>query len=783
MTKSPTSNLFGGPPSEANNHVVHTTTDEMPEYVAATTIADQQKTTRGWRTSIYKFYFPLVAANGDTRNPYQCIRHMLAIVGKHCNNQFKVLPKNDKDDKYEPIAIWTDFPSSKDAATAYLFNVRYPQQNFGKRSGAVDFVAELRVTTTHSASWLKQQSTLVTEFKRHKYWLKAREDAPTVPIRPIIWLGGPDPDNCSTANLRSLLQAKAPNAEFLHLEKHRLTARPDGQKKVFVTHVIKVSAPTDAAWSTSRQLLNYLNTVPDDQKPVQLRGVKGVPMSNKDISKPELAAAITEQNKYLDHSAAVQIVNVWKLDTQVAITDALLESLETYDLGEMTEPIPIRPFINNPVDEKTTIRDLLYAMILSRPDISSTVIRDDYIRGRSWNLVCDSEAAQQASNVADTFLSAMTSALSPSIVAQLCGSNAPHSLDKQPRIEYIKKYEDDETVLKPTFGSNLKEFAAQYGVPLDAPTKTTTTDFSKPPRVTFAQAHLQRTRVLGTDRASWAAVVYKAAFDQPEPSKSPFQTTRRKRQARTTNTTTPATTQPAAATTPTTSAPTTTPPTDNPTDAPAQATPSQTQHSAAPPPTSQYQLKVDAMEVAIAQMQESQTSLDTTIHKLENNVAKISTSVEVIAKSQRDLQTKFDAFLQTSHDAKKTQQQDIERIIQDTMHDHVYPQLTAMLDETNDKVAYLETLLHRDTPSHYESDSDEETAPTPMDTSTSSEVTGHKHRGSPSRIIHTPPPKRASRELRFSPTATPGRSDLSLPPASQECSGFTEQSQLSGGSE
>ena len=68
---------------------------------------------------------------------------MLAILGKQCKNQFRVLPKNDKDAKNKPIAIWTDFPSSKDAAMAYLFNTKYPQQNFGARAGAVDFVTEL----------------------------------------------------------------------------------------------------------------------------------------------------------------------------------------------------------------------------------------------------------------------------------------------------------------------------------------------------------------------------------------------------------------------------------------------------------------------------------------------------------------------------------------------------------------------------------------------------------------------------------------------------------------
>ena len=86
MTKSSTATSFGGPPSEANNHVEHTTTNDMPEYVAASMLAAQETTVRGWRTSIYKFYFPLVATNGETRNPYQCIRHMLAIIGKHCKN-------------------------------------------------------------------------------------------------------------------------------------------------------------------------------------------------------------------------------------------------------------------------------------------------------------------------------------------------------------------------------------------------------------------------------------------------------------------------------------------------------------------------------------------------------------------------------------------------------------------------------------------------------------------------------------------------------------------------
>ena len=130
-------------------------------------------------------------------------------------------------------------------------------------------------------------------------------------------------------------------------------------------------------------------------------------MSNRDILKPALAAAIMEQNKYLHHSAVVQVVNVWKLDSPPAINDALMEALANYDLDEMTEPVDIHPFIDNSAAETTTIRDLLYAMILSRPDISSNLIRNDYIRGHSWNFVCDLDVVQQVSFVAATFLGAL----------------------------------------------------------------------------------------------------------------------------------------------------------------------------------------------------------------------------------------------------------------------------------------------------------------------------------------------------------------------------------------
>ena len=784
MTTTNTNPTFDGPPSDATNHVEHTTTDEMPAYIANSALRNQEKTIQGWRTSIYKFYFPLVANTGETRNPYQCVKHMLAILGKQCKNQFKVLPKHNADDKNEAIAIWTDFPTSKEAAEAYLFNTKYPKQNFGARAGAVDFVTELRVSTIHSASWLKQQAGLVTEFQRHKYWIRAREDTPPVPIKPILWLGGPDPDNCSTSNLRALLQSKAPTAAFLHLEKHRLTSKPDGQKKVFVTHVLKVSAPTDTAWSASRQLLSYLNDVPDDQKPAQLRNVKGVPISNRDITKPALAAAITEQNKFLDHSAAVQMINVWKLDSKITITDALLEALANFNLDEMTEPTDLRPFISDLNDGCTNIRTLLYALVQGRPDIDSNLIRDDYVRGRSWNLVCDVDVVQAVSYAAETLLGALNRAMSTTTVARICGSNKPQSLDKQPRVEYIKHYEGDGTILHPTFG-NLKEFSEQYGVPLAAPKKPNTTDFSRPPRATFAQAHLHRTKVVTAERASWAAVVYEGAFAQKEPQTNPFQSRgrRKKKKQQTQQSQNTTTQQPTV----------TTPPTDTPTDAPA-ADPSPTSppphqpSDTSPPVTSQYQLKVDAMEVAIAQMQESKASLDATVQRLEANVEKISSSVEVIAKTQTDLQKKFESFMEVHNTAKENQIDEITTLIDDAMHKNVYPQLNTLLDRTNARLDSLEAAVTQPTAHNMDttpSDNnpygildDEMTDSTPPHY-----VSGQKHSGSPSRSQRTPPSKRTSRSPPMATTATPGSDSSQLFPASQDYSGFTEQSQLSGGSE
>ena len=277
------------------------------------------------------------------------------------------------------------------------------------------------------------------------------------------------------------------------------------------------------------------------------------------------------------------------------------------------------------------------------------------------------------------------------------------------------------------------------------------------------------------------AVVYKAAFDKDEPAKNPFQAQRKTRR-NVHNTTTPQP-EPASTTATDTTATPSTPPTDKPTDAPAQPTPETPIQTNSPPePQSQTPSKVDEMELAIVQMQDSQSSLETTITKLETNVDKISTSVGLIAKSQSDLQKKFEAFMENSQADKKRQQTEITSLLHDAMHEHVYPQLNALFNETNDRFAYLETLFERIAPpsSSSSDNGSDEYEQTPMDTSTTIDVSGHKHSGSPSRTKSTPPLKRASRSLTFSPAATPGSPEVKYFPASQAFSDNEEQRSLRG---
>ena len=195
------------------------------------------------KTSIYQVYFliELSKQNPTPYNPYRCVKHILAILEKNCE-QLHVLLKDDTDSANKAICLWTDFPSTKEAASAYLFNISYPSQNFGACAGIVKFRTEFRVLCSSSVKWMKKSPAMLAELDRHKYSITGRANGPTVPMRPILWLVQPDPDNYSTAQLKKLLLQQLPVNTALHLEKHYLTSRPNGKTKVFVMHALKVLA-------------------------------------------------------------------------------------------------------------------------------------------------------------------------------------------------------------------------------------------------------------------------------------------------------------------------------------------------------------------------------------------------------------------------------------------------------------------------------------------------------------------------------------------------------------
>ena len=146
--------------------------------------------------------------------------------------------------------------------------------------------------------------------------------------------------------------------------------------------------------------------------------------------------------------------------------------------------------------------------------------------------------------------------------------------------------------------------------------------------------------------------------------------------------------------------------------------------------------------------------------------------------------------MEAQHTAKQSQSNEISTLMVDSMNKHVYPQLDSLLRQSNMRIQNLEQALHGDNGSaadisagssdqnRYSILDDEMT-----DASSPASVSGQKHGGSPSRSHRTPPPKRTIRSSPLNAAATPGTPSSNIVPASQNISGFTEQSQLSSGSE
>ena len=612
------------------------------------------------KTSIYQVYFPIELSkkNPTPRNPYRCVKHILAILAKNCD-QIHVLPKDDTDPANEAICLWTDFPTTKEAASAYLFNISYPSQNFGARAGIVNFRAEFRVSCSSSVKWMKKNSAVLAELARHKYSVTGRADGPTVPMRPILWLVQPDPDNCSTAQLKNLLLQQLPVNAALHLEKHRLTSRPNGKSKTFVTHALKVLAATSTAWTTKKTLDKYLNDDLDTEKPIPLRGVRSAGLTDKDISKIDLAMLITVQNKHLNSTVAVQIANVWHIDKSFKLPMQLIDTLATENLAEEYDANEVCDFLRNPDSSHATIRELLYAVIEAREDIQEPTIMADYVRNGKWNIVCKKENVQTVTDILDWFLTVIGRVMGVEELSTICGSFRPYDQNQQPRVEFIKRYQDgyNETHLKKTYGSSLSDFKRQYAISGEDqnPEKDVPPDYSKPPKETYRPTHFARMEVIGVDRPTWASTLYETSFNQKEPAVNPYAVKRSKSYAAATGVsknktkTTKTTTSPPVPPSPNTPNPTSTQIPTTATTATStnvsSLTPTQSKSTHKPQPVTptqaapessllhDTQTRLDALAKDMTEIQSHRTALDTKLSALEKGQNQLTTTVQDMADS------------------------------------------------------------------------------------------------------------------------------------------------------
>ena len=89
------------------------------------------------KPSIYQVFFPVSTSKdgSNPRDPYRCIKHILAILAKHCDGQLKILPHDNNDSKTDDICLWSDFPADPEHAKVYIFNVQTPRQTYGKKAG------------------------------------------------------------------------------------------------------------------------------------------------------------------------------------------------------------------------------------------------------------------------------------------------------------------------------------------------------------------------------------------------------------------------------------------------------------------------------------------------------------------------------------------------------------------------------------------------------------------------------------------------------------------------
>ena len=81
------------------------------------------------------------------------------------------------------------------------------------------------------------------------------------------------------------------------------------------------------------------------------------------VSKMELSAMITVQNEHLNKLAAIQVMNVWRLDIPLTLNQNLIERLVMDNLEEHFDATDVCETLKNADCSKATMRELLYAVL------------------------------------------------------------------------------------------------------------------------------------------------------------------------------------------------------------------------------------------------------------------------------------------------------------------------------------------------------------------------------------------------------------------------------------
>ena len=126
-------------------------------------------------------------------------------------------------------------------------------------------------------------------------------------------------------------------------------------------------------------------------------------------------------------------MNVWKLDSEFELSEALVHrlSMENLDPGRYKQRSVHDSIHANKVDV-VTICTLMYAILEAREDIVASPIIDDYLRGKNWNLVCPSEHISGVTTFLKWFIGAVTDDLTQQSFAQISGCCQPHDPDQYP---------------------------------------------------------------------------------------------------------------------------------------------------------------------------------------------------------------------------------------------------------------------------------------------------------------------------------------------------------------